>query len=71
MTRLLSRQLLLSSDLRVSLRIDLSVPDVQASCLNMQVVEDFSSYCLVAQDDFPAMANQFRTIPPRVAQVAL
>ena len=71
MTRLLSRGLLLSSDLRLSLRIGLSVPDAEVSCLDMQVVEDFRPYCLVVRGDFLAMANQSRTSPPRVAQVAL
>ena len=69
MTRLLSRQLLLSSYLRLSLHIDLSVPDVQAFCQDMQVVKDFRPYCLVAQDDFLAKVNQSHPGPPCVAQV--
>lgn len=43
----------------------------QASCLDLQVFVDFRPYCLVAQDDFLAKANQSCTSPPRVAQAAL
>ena len=71
MTRLLSRQLLLSSDLRLTEHIDLSVPDAQAYCLDRQVVEDFRPHCLVVLGDFLAMANQFRSSPPHITQGAL
>lgn len=68
---MLSRQLLLSSDVRLSLHTDLKVPDNQASCLDMQVIEGFRPYCLVTKGGFFAMATQSRTSPPRAVQAAL
>ena len=60
----------------------MSVPDTQASCVDMQVIEDFSPYYLVTKGDFMqsiyeikgdflAMVNQSRTSPFRVAQAVL
>lgn len=66
-----SGQLLLSSDVRLSLHTDLSVSDTRAPCLDMQVVEDFSPYCLVTRGVFLAMVTQSRTSPPRAIEAAL
>ena len=73
MTRLLSRYsiLPLSSDHRLTLHTDLSGSDVQASCVDMQVIEDFRPYYLVTKGDFLATVNQSRTSPLRVAQAVL